>query len=138
MGELSESYNLDSSTIKNIARKYTEFLQVPQEWETCEPRSVHRSREVTLKTKTPPEVLNIEVKECRKIENLEDNLGTIKTNIEIVKELLEPKYVYEEEIVMDSTSLQVIESRYDTRYDTRPRIPFELGESSFIGICDLN
>jgi hypothetical protein len=61
-------------------------------------------------------------------------LGTIKANIEIVKELLEPEYVYEEEIVTDSTSLRVIESRYDTR----PRIPFELGESSFIGICDFN
>jgi hypothetical protein len=39
---------------------------------------------------------------------------------------------------MDSASLQVIEIRYDNWYDTRPRITFELGESSFIGICDLN
>jgi hypothetical protein len=31
-----------------------------------------------------------------------------------------------------------MESRYANRYDTRPRIPFELGGSSFIGICDLN
>jgi hypothetical protein len=95
--------------------------------------------EVTTKTKTPPEFLNKEVKECWKTEKLEKNLWTIKANIEIVKELLEAEYVYEEEIVMNLAFLHVIESMYDNRYDTSPRIPFELGESSFIiGICDLN
>jgi hypothetical protein len=94
--------------------------------------------EITTKIKISPEVLNKEVKEYRKMEKLGKNLGTIKANIEIVKELLEHEYIYEEYIVMDSATLHVIKSRYDNRYDTRPRIPFELGESSFIGICDLN
>jgi predicted class III extradiol MEMO1 family dioxygenase len=61
--------------------------------------------EVTTKIKNPPEVLNKEVKVYRKMEKLEKNLGTIKANIEIVKELLEPEYIYEEDIVMDSKSL---------------------------------
>jgi hypothetical protein len=47
--------------------------------------------EVTTKIKNPPEVLNKEVKVYRKMEKLEKNLGTIKANIEIVKELLEPR-----------------------------------------------
>jgi hypothetical protein len=123
MGELSGSYKLDSNTITNIAGKYTEFLQVPQEWQTCEPQGVHGLMEVTTKTKTPPKVINKDVKEYRKIEKLEKNLGTIKANIEIVNELLEPEYVYEEEIVMDSESLQVIESRYANRYDTKGNMP---------------
>jgi hypothetical protein len=74
MGELSGSYKLDSNTITNIGGKYTEFLQVPQEWETCEPQSFHRSMEVIPKNRTPPEVLNKEVKECRNAEKLENNL----------------------------------------------------------------
>jgi hypothetical protein len=73
MGELSGSYKLDSNTITNIPRKYTEFLQVPQEWETCELQGVHGLMEVTTKTKTPLEFLNKEVKECWKTEKLEKN-----------------------------------------------------------------
>jgi hypothetical protein len=53
----------------------------------------------------------------------------LETNIDMVKG---PEYVYEEEIAMN------FESRYDSRNDARPTIPFELGENSFTRICDLS
>jgi hypothetical protein len=134
--------------IVDMVRKYSEFLQVPQEWDNFEPPTIQEFMKTVVKPKTLPESENLvgeiapkppkDNKEHKKVKNLEKNLSNIKDNIGIIKDLIEPEYIYEEEIIMNSKSLQVIEGKDESKNDERPRIPFELGESSFIGICDLD
>jgi hypothetical protein len=51
VGELLGRYKLDPNMIANMVRKYTEFLQVPQEWETFEPPSVRELMKTVVKPK---------------------------------------------------------------------------------------
>jgi hypothetical protein len=106
VGELLGRYKLDPNMIANMVRKYTEFLQVPQEWETFDPPSVREFMKIVVNPKTLTEFeepmedtipnLPKEMREHKKAKSLGKNLGVIKVIIDMIKDLTEHEYVYEE------------------------------------------
>jgi hypothetical protein len=74
----------------------------------------------------------------RKPRMLLRNLGEIKTNKDIVNELLEPECIEVEEVRINRKSSQLIRGRPQGKNERYTSIKFRPGETDFKGIRDLS
>jgi hypothetical protein len=74
----------------------------------------------------------------RRTKKQERHLGAIKSNIDVVKELLEQEFVGSEVVMVDTESSRLTEGKTNGKDERKPRIPFRLGETDYLGLCDLS
>ena len=72
----------------------------------------------------------------RKLKKLERNLGTIKANIAVLKDLMEARAVDNEVVLLDRETSEFIEGRLRGDETSKPMTPICCGETFLYGICD--
>jgi hypothetical protein len=142
---------LQPKDIIHIIKGYAKHLQLPDDWKHYESSFDNMSLKEAPKGKQareevykpeglpcPPKRKEDDDMWTRKPRKLTRNLGEIKTNIDIVKELLEPECIEDEEVRIDRKSSRLIRGRPQGKNERYKSIKFRLGETYFEGIKDLS
>ena len=148
---LTESFKLDHETIVRIIKAYAEYLQVPRHWYHFEPPDARSFMITVVESKLTQEKEmqqsiqepNLALKKegplnKRKEKKMERNVSVIKSNIGIVKELMEPEEVDDEVVVLDPEAARLIDGRSTGKDGGKPRIPISFAGVTYIGLCDLS
>ena len=72
----------------------------------------------------------------RKLKKPERNLGTIKANIAVLKDLMGARMVDNEVVLLDRETSAFVEGRVRGDETSKPMIPIYSGETFLFGICD--
>ena len=130
--------------IVRIIKAYAEYLQVPQNWDQFKPPNARRFMMAVVGRKLaqekeerqPIQEPSIALKKeyslnKRREKKLERNLSVIKSNIDIVKELMEPEEVDGEVVVLDPEATRLVEGRANGKDEGKPRLPITFAVVSY-------
>ena len=140
-----KTLGIDSYSVRKIIENYAGHLQVPTDWKHYKPpEEKKRARESAPIVKFSPEPTQENIKKKRKEEDhlkrrlkkLERNLGAIKANFAVLKDLMEARTVENEVVLLDRETLEFVEGRVRVNETSKPMTPICCGETFLYGICD--
>ena len=72
----------------------------------------------------------------KRLKKPERNLGAIKANIDVLKDLMEARTVDNEVVMLDRETSEYVEGRVRGNETSKPMTPIYCGETFLYGLCD--
>ena len=136
--QMIKTLGIDSYSVRKIIENYAGHLQVPTDWKHYKPpEEKKRARESApiVEFSLEPTQENIKKKRKeeehlkRRLKKPERNLGVIKSNVPVLKDLMEARTVDNEVVMLDRETSEFVEGRVRGNETSKPMTPIYCGET---------